>query len=59
VASGIAANEEEAGKRADENDLVNGREIVQGKLNVHEMIYSKEDKRWKPEEQGIDKERDQ
>ena len=59
VASGIAANEEEAGKRADENDLVNGREIVQGKLDVHEMIYSKEDKRWKPEEQGIDKERDQ
>jgi pantothenate kinase len=58
VVSGIAANEEEAGKRADENDLVNGREIVQGKLDVHEMIYSREDKRWKPEEQGIDKERD-
>jgi len=27
-------------------------------LDVHEMIYSREDKRWEPEEQGIDKERD-
>lgn len=59
VVSGIAPNEEEAGKRADENDLVNGREIVQGRLDVHEMIYSREDRQWKPEEQGIDKERDQ
>ncbi|KAM0715705.1 hypothetical protein Q7P37_009205 [Cladosporium fusiforme] len=58
VVSGIAQNEEEAGKRADENDLVNGREIVEGKLDVHEMIYSRDDKQWKPEEQGIDKDRD-
>jgi pantothenate kinase len=58
VVSGIAANEEEAGRRADENDLVNGREIVAGKLDVHEMIYSRDDKEWKAEEQGIDKERD-
>jgi pantothenate kinase len=58
VVSGIAANEEEAGRRADENDLVNGREIVEGKLDVHEMIYSREDKKWRAEEQGMDKERD-
>lgn len=59
VASGIAANEEEAGKRADENDLLNGREIVDGKLKVSEVIYSREDGAWKPEEQGIEKERDE
>ena len=58
VVSGIAANEEEAGRRADENDLINGREIVAGKLDVHEMVYSRDDKEWKAEEQGIDKERD-
>jgi len=58
VVSGIAANEEEAGRRADENDLVNGREIVAGRLDVHEMIYSKDDREWKAEKQGIDKERD-
>lgn len=50
VISGIAANEEEAGKRADENDLVNGREIVEGRLDVHEVIYSTEDKQWRPED---------
>lgn len=58
VASGIAANEEEGRKRADENDLVNGREIIEGRLNVHEVIYSREDTEWRPEQQGIDKERD-
>lgn len=58
VLSGIAANEEEAGRRADENDLVNGREIVEGKLDVHEMIFSREDGKWNPQAQGIDKARD-
>jgi pantothenate kinase len=58
VTSGIAANEEEAAKRADENDLVNGREIIEGRLEVHEMISSIEDHEWQPEKQGIDKERD-
>lgn len=58
VVSGIAADEEEAGKRADENDLVNGREIVEGRLQVDEVVYSREDGGWRPEEQGIDKERD-
>lgn len=58
VASGIAGNEEEGGKRADENDLVNGREIVEGRLEVHEVIVSREDGAWRPEEQGIEKQRD-
>ena len=58
VQAGIAANEEEAGKRADENDLVNGREIVEGRVEVHETIQSREDDGWKPEEQEVEKERD-
>jgi len=44
--AGIAATEEEAGKRADENDLVNGREIVNGRLEVQEIVVSKEDEVW-------------
>lgn len=56
VASGIARDEEEAGRRADENDLVNGREIVEGRLEVHEVIRSEEDERWGPERQGVWKE---
>lgn len=58
VTSGIAKDAEEAGRRADENDLVNGREIVEGRLQVHEVIVSREDEKWTPEKQGIDKERD-
>ena len=50
VKSGVAANEDEARRRADENDLVNGKEIVEGRLEVHEMIHSEEDSRWEPEE---------
>ena len=59
VASGIAANEEEGRRRADENDLVNGTEIMEGRLPVTEVIYSREDSGWNPEEQGIDKQRDE
>lgn len=51
VKAGIAANEEEAGKRADENDLVNGQEIVDHRLDVHELIESKQDESWAPESQ--------
>jgi pantothenate kinase len=58
VKTGIAKDEEEAGRRADENDLVNGREIVEGRLEVHETIVSKDDKEWSPENQGIGNERD-
>lgn len=54
VEAGIASNEEEARKRADENDLVNGREIVEGRLKVHEVIVSKHDGGWKPEKLGME-----
>ncbi|KAF1921736.1 P-loop containing nucleoside triphosphate hydrolase protein [Ampelomyces quisqualis] len=53
VKAGIAANEEEAGKRADENDLVNGREIVDHRLDVHELIKSLNDACWVPEVQSV------
>jgi len=53
VKSGIAANEEEAAKRADENDLVNGREIIDHRLDVHELMKSEQDATWAPEEQGL------
>jgi len=53
VKAGIAANEEEAGRRADENDLVNGREIVDLRMDVHEVIKSEEDESWAPEQQGV------
>jgi pantothenate kinase len=53
VKAGIAKDEEDAGKRADENDLVNGTEIVEGRLDVHEVIKSVDDKTWAPESQGV------
>ncbi|KAF2035603.1 hypothetical protein EK21DRAFT_96804 [Setomelanomma holmii] len=53
IKAGIAANEEEAGKRADENDLVNGQEINDHRLDVHELVKSQEDPTWAPEEQGV------
>ncbi|GAB7361505.1 hypothetical protein MBLNU230_g1561t1 [Neophaeotheca triangularis] len=59
VVSGIAENEEAAGRRADENDLVNGREIVDGRLPVHEIVVSREDEAWLPQNQGVSAENDQ
>ena len=53
VKAGIAKNEEEAAKRADENDLLNGREIVESRLEVHEVIKSQDDPTWSPEQQGF------
>jgi pantothenate kinase len=53
VKAGIAKNEEEAAKRADENDLLNGQEIVDSRLDVHEVVKSKEDPEWAPERQGV------
>jgi len=53
VQAGIAQNEEEAARRADENDLVNGQEIVDKRLDVHELIRSQEDAEWAPEKQGL------
>jgi pantothenate kinase len=55
VEAGIVPDEEAGRKRADENDLVNGREIVEYRLDVDEMIYSKEDDEWKPENQDVQK----
>ncbi|KAI2620388.1 phosphoribulokinase/uridine kinase [Hypomontagnella submonticulosa] len=46
VKAGIAGDEEEAGKRADENDLVNGEQIVRQRVDVHEVIVSREDGKW-------------
>jgi pantothenate kinase len=46
VKAGIAGTEEDAVKRVRENDLVNGEEIVRGKLEVDEVVVSKEDETW-------------
>lgn len=46
--AGIAANEEEADRRVRENDLVNGEQIVRERLQVNELIVSREDVEWKP-----------
>ena len=48
VAAGIVKDEGEAGSRADEIDLVNGRQIVDQRLNVQEIVISKEDESWNP-----------
>ncbi len=47
VAAGIAADAAEAARRADENDLVNGREIVESRVPVDEVIVSREDDAWR------------
>lgn len=53
VKAGIARDEEEAARRVEENDLVNGREIVDNRLTVDEVVYSREDEAWRPENQGV------
>ncbi len=50
VAAGIAKDEQEAGSRADDIDLVNGKQIVDQRLDVQEIIISKEDESWRPGE---------
>lgn len=57
VEAGIALNEEEAARRADENDLVNGREIVDYQVQVDEIIESEEDEEWAPDGQEQKRER--
>lgn len=44
--AGIAKDEEEADRRAVQNDLVNGREVVDCRLDVAEVIVSREDEEW-------------
>ena len=46
VAAGLAGDEEAAGRRADENDLVNGKMIVEGRGKVDEVVSSREDGEW-------------
>lgn len=53
VKAGIAKNEQDAHKRVTENDLVNGKEIVDDRMEVHEVVQSKEDEDWTPAKQGV------
>ncbi|KAI1763811.1 phosphoribulokinase/uridine kinase [Hypoxylon sp. FL1150] len=46
VKAGIARDEVEARKRADENDLENGRQIVGQRVGVDEEVVSREDGKW-------------
>lgn len=46
VKAGIAKDEADADKRARENDLVNGQEIVDNRLRLDEVVISKEDGAW-------------
>ena len=48
VQAGIAASVEDANRRVTENDLVNGEEIVRGRLEVDEVVISRNDDTWKP-----------
>lgn len=47
VKAGIARDEEDAVRRVEENDLVNGREILEFRLEVQEVVVSMEDENWK------------
>ncbi|KAF2431943.1 P-loop containing nucleoside triphosphate hydrolase protein [Tothia fuscella] len=47
VEAGIAKDEFEADRRARENDLVNGREIVEGRVEVDEVVESVDDEGWR------------
>ncbi|KAI0096038.1 phosphoribulokinase/uridine kinase [Hypoxylon sp. NC0597] len=46
VKAGIASDEGEAERRADENDLVNGEQIVKNRVDVDEVIVSRDDRKW-------------
>ncbi len=46
LAAGLVADAAAAGRRADENDLVNGAEIVRLRLPVDEVVVSREDAGW-------------
>jgi len=49
VAAGIATDEEDAGQRADANDLPNGREIIAKRGRIDEIVISREDAEWRAE----------
>lgn len=47
VRTGVTQTAEEAKNRANENDLPNGRQIVENKVTgITETVYSREDKTW-------------
>ncbi|KAL7796024.1 P-loop containing nucleoside triphosphate hydrolase protein [Trichoderma ceciliae] len=46
VRAGIVKTIEEGDRRATENDLVNGKEIVDYRLQVHELVQSRQDGSW-------------
>ncbi|KAK8147257.1 hypothetical protein G3M48_001878 [Beauveria asiatica] len=48
VKAGIVASLQDGYKRADENDLINGKEIVDNKMPIQEIVYSTEDDGWSP-----------
>ncbi|KAL5324391.1 hypothetical protein ACEPPN_008936 [Leptodophora sp. 'Broadleaf-Isolate-01'] len=48
VKSGVAEDEESAWRRARENDLPNGRDVVEGRRKgIDEFVVSKEDESWR------------
>ncbi|KAI9738448.1 MAG: hypothetical protein M1818_005345 [Claussenomyces sp. TS43310] len=52
VSSGICKDVEEADRRARENDLVNGKEILSNRIaGISETIRSREDEAWHPKTQ--------
>jgi pantothenate kinase len=55
VKAGIAPNKIEAEKRVTENDLVNGKEIVEERMDVHEIVISRDDEAWRSEVSGVGK----
>ncbi|TQV95241.1 hypothetical protein V2A60_009713 [Cordyceps javanica] len=48
VKAGIVTSLEDGYKRADENDLVNGKEIIDHKLPIQEIIQSTDEESWGP-----------
>ena len=54
VKAGIADTLEDAHRRVDQNDLVNGRQIVENRVaGITEVVLSIEDETWAPEAQGL------
>jgi len=49
VAAGLAADEAAAERRADDNDLPNGRDIVRLLLPVDEVVEGRDDVAWGPQ----------
>lgn len=44
--AGIATSETEANERVTQNDLVNGREIIDSRMDVQEVVISEDDESW-------------